>query len=96
MFFSLNFIFFAYFLSKFDFVYQNCKIVSAEQFYAKIIVFHARLTKLLPDKYMVKKSPKTPLDDVEICHNLYIFGKFVKNGAFFVFTVNSESLSLSR
>ena len=96
MFFSLNFIFFAYSQLKFDFVNQNCKIVSAEQFYAKIIVFHTKLIKLLPDKYKVKKSPKTPLDDVEICHNLYIFEKFVKNGAFFVFTVNSESLALLR
>ena len=96
MLFSLNFIFFAYFQLKFDFVNQNCKIVSAEQFYAKIIVFHTKLTKLLPDKYKVKKLPKTPLNDVEICHNLYIFEKFVKNEAFFVFTVNSESLSLSR
>ena len=65
MFFSLNFIFFAYFQLKFDFVNQNCKIVSAEQIYAKIIVFHARLIKLLLDKYKVKKSPKTPLDDVK-------------------------------
>ena len=69
MFFSLNFIFFAYFQLKFDFVNQNCKIVSAEQFYAKIIVFHTKLKKLLPDKSYyqtkVKKSPKTPLDDVK-------------------------------
>ena len=28
--------------------------------------------------------------------NLYIFGKFMKNGAFFVFTINSESLTALR
>jgi hypothetical protein len=48
----------------------------------------------LSKKYQVK--PKGPDNSEKSRHNLYIFGKFIKNGAFFVFTAYLESLMVSR
>jgi hypothetical protein len=39
---------------------------------------------------------KGPIDSKKTLGKSYIFGKFVKNEAFFVFTTTSESLSLPR
>ena len=51
-----------------------------------------RCLKIVNSNELFQKFVKRPVHSEKSCPNLYIFGKFIKNGAFFVFTASSESL----